>query len=383
MLLAAVEVVTRVAEERQALAERLDLGELLGEEELVLHGGHRRLQPVELPDLVEAVAARVHEALALDVALGGAHGPPVGRGLEADDLGVAEDLPAVPSAGAAQPVDQAGGVDVAVDRVPQPAGEALHVEQRVQLGHLRGAEHLEVDAHPLRHADEVAVAVEVGLVVAEPDPSVVAPVGDRRLGVGGESRVELDGVLLQPDHRLDGAELGHLAGGVPGRSRRQLVALDEHDVAPPVLGEVIEGAGATDAATDHDDACPTRKVRHVPAPGICGRVVVDGPSELLDAGRDRGGRKAREAEAHRVARHGVGQIARCAGLDEHAPIGGRARRGRWRRAAAARATTARRHRQGSPPPSPGGWTRQRPRSPSAPGSCSGPGAGRGRSRRAR
>ena len=45
----------------------------------------------------------------------------------------------------------------------------------------------------------------------------------------------------------------HAAGGVPGRARGELGALDQHDVGPAGLGEMIEHAAADDAAADDGD----------------------------------------------------------------------------------------------------------------------------------
>ena len=44
------------------------------------------------------------------------------------------------------------------------------------------------------------------------------------------------------------------AGRVPGGARGQLVLLDQHDVGPADLREMIEHGDADDAAADHDDA---------------------------------------------------------------------------------------------------------------------------------
>ena len=49
-------------------------------------------------------------------------------------------------------------------------------------------------------------------------------------------------------------EAGHQPGRVPGRAAGQAVALDEHDVGDPLVGEVVGDRGADDPATDDDDA---------------------------------------------------------------------------------------------------------------------------------
>src|SRR5262249_1134441 len=42
------------------------------------------------------------------------------------------------------------------------------------------------------------------------------------------------------------------AGGMPGRSRGELIALDQSDIAPACLGEMIENRAADDSSADHD-----------------------------------------------------------------------------------------------------------------------------------
>ena len=65
--------------------------------------------------------------------------------------------------------------------------------------------------------------------------------------------VQPDGVVLQLGDVGVAVEGVHAAGGVPGRPRGQLVALQQHDVAPAGLGQVVEHAAADDAAADDDD----------------------------------------------------------------------------------------------------------------------------------
>ena len=48
---------------------------------------------------------------------------------------------------------------------------------------------------------------------------------------------------------------GSRPGRMPGRAGGQLLALDQHDVGPALLGEVIERRDADDAAADDDRAC--------------------------------------------------------------------------------------------------------------------------------
>jgi hypothetical protein len=45
------------------------------------------------------------------------------------------------------------------------------------------------------------------------------------------------------------------SGRVPGRARRELVALEQQDVLPPLLGQVVQDRASHHAATNHDHLC--------------------------------------------------------------------------------------------------------------------------------
>ena len=145
-----------------------------------------------------------------------------------------------------------GRVHVALDRVVQRPDEVLRVHQREDLGRLvRGDEvqvHPEIAATRLGHAQEVHPDLGVG----EHQPARQV---DRAVLAGHPLQllVQLDRVLLQPGHVRVAVERVHPAGGVPGRARRQLAALEQHDVGPAGLREVVQHAGPDDATTDDDD----------------------------------------------------------------------------------------------------------------------------------
>jgi hypothetical protein len=66
--------------------------------------------------------------------------------------------------------------------------------------------------------------------------------------------VEADGVALQGRDVGIVVEGVEACRGVPGRAGRQLRALDQRDIGPAELAEVIEDARSDDAAADDDDA---------------------------------------------------------------------------------------------------------------------------------
>src|SRR5271156_3684848 len=67
--------------------------------------------------------------------------------------------------------------------------------------------------------------------------------------------VKADGVALQLGHIRIAVESVKAAGGVPRRSRRELIALDEHHVLPTGFGQVVKDAATDDATTDYGNPC--------------------------------------------------------------------------------------------------------------------------------
>ena len=72
-------------------------------------------------------------------------------------------------------------------------------------------------------------------------------------GLGFEGLVELDGALQHLGDRGRGAQLADETGGMPGGAGGELALLEQNDVGLVVLGEMIGGRAADDAAADDDD----------------------------------------------------------------------------------------------------------------------------------
>ena len=70
----------------------------------------------------------------------------------------------------------------------------------------------------------------------------------------GQLGVEADGVLHHLRQADGRAQLADQAGRVPRRAVGQVVLLDQHDVRPAQLGEVVEDAAAADAAADDNSS---------------------------------------------------------------------------------------------------------------------------------
>ena len=183
----------------------------------------------------------------------GADGP--ARGLHPDgaaaldqqprDLAVAEGRDRLV---AAQLLRGAHGLGDPVVGHVQAAQDGLRIEQRQRVGDLRGVEQPRLEAEAARPRP---AAVELG-------PALVGR-GDLDAAhrVEGAERGELlDRPLRQARHRARRVVLEDQPGRVRGRAAglEQRALVDDHDLLPAALGQVVGHAGAGDAGPDHDHA---------------------------------------------------------------------------------------------------------------------------------
>jgi len=259
-LLAGVDLAGEVDHVRQLATTGLvvcdDFRHRLGHQVVVLHGQHRQLQPRHAADLASPQAARVHHVLGMDgvVAVGDDIPGAVGALLQIGDPGVGVHLgTAVASTdriGVGDPVR----VDAAFVLVVERADEELLLQQRVQLlGFLHGDDlhvHAQVATSRLGHAQPVEPLRRIRQLqpTGQVDAAVLAALGLDLL-------VQVHGVLLQASDVGVAVERVHATRRVPRAAGGELLALEQHHVGPAGLGEVVEHAGADDAATDHDDLC--------------------------------------------------------------------------------------------------------------------------------
>ena len=138
--------------------------------------------------------------------------------------------------------------------VIQRTYEILLFEQRVELFCFLHRQHFHVHAQVttagLRHLQPVETLWCVGKLQAA--GQVNAAVLARLLL---NFLVQIDGVLLQSGNVWVAIECVHAAGGVPCGTSSQLFALEQNNVRPASLGEVIQHGGAYNAATDNYYAC--------------------------------------------------------------------------------------------------------------------------------
>ena len=237
----------------------LKFGGLFVDDVLVLdrNGGH--IQTEESPGLARIVAGCQHQVLGGDVALAGVHPPLAGwPAFDGQRLGLLIDLSARAARALAQRHGEIGGRDVAIVGVIQRAhdggrvGAAAEFHQRPQFLHARGTDDFE------GHADGVGGAaillVLVHALFAGGEAQIAGNVKAHVLaGLGVQALVQIDRVLVQLADGVAHVEQRQEARGVPGGARGELGALDQRDIRPALLCQVIERADADDAATDDQD----------------------------------------------------------------------------------------------------------------------------------
>jgi hypothetical protein len=123
-------------------------------------------------------------------------------------------------------------------------------QRRPRLGR---RDHLGVDVEAARHRRQARQLVHALGIARQAEAARAAEArGLTRLRL--EALVEIGAVLGEPGEVVGGTELAHQPGGMPRGPARQLAALEQHDVAPAELGQVIRHAAAGDAPADHHHA---------------------------------------------------------------------------------------------------------------------------------
>jgi hypothetical protein len=248
-LLAEIHEVIRVAEHRDRRVHPVDG---LRHQVLMGHRDERDRDARHAADLRRVHPAGVHHDLGPDGPRGGLHLPDAAvADADPEHAGAGADRrPALPRA-FRQRHGEAARVEVPVRREVDRAEDAVEAHHREQALRLGRADLLEGQAKRLRPAllppvleDAIGRAREAeapGL-----PPARVPP------GLGAEPPVALHAPHHQARQRDGGPELPHESRRVKRRSARQLGALDEHDVAPPLRGQVVRDARAAHAAADDD-----------------------------------------------------------------------------------------------------------------------------------
>ena len=230
-------------------------------------------------ELASPQPRRQHDLLALDLAaLGADADDAVVIEHETGDLGVLEDPRAALPGTLGHRHRHVDRVGPALVRRPEAVDDVVGTDQRHQLGDLTRRQHL------LGHPDRAHVRrlATVGLVppLGRGQLEVAAlPEPGREPGLLLESRVQLRGVARHPQRVLRRTPGDDLAGRVPGRTRRELLALEQYDVGRAQHRQVIGDRGPDHAAPDDDELSSARQILR-----RTGRCVV-GPSRCrVDGG---------------------------------------------------------------------------------------------------
>ena len=154
----------------------------------------------------------------------------------------------------ARPVGQGerelAGIEVAVLRQERGGDDAVGRHRREELLRLGRRDDLDRQAEALRPAGLALDLLVALLRRREPQAAELVPAGILA-GLAGQVGVEADRVLHHLRQADGRAQLADEPGRVPRRAVREAVLLDEHDVLPPQLGEVVEDRAPADAAADH------------------------------------------------------------------------------------------------------------------------------------
>ena len=184
---------------------------------------------------------------------------PEGVRLHRGDFGLLVDLGAAAARAFAQRHGEVGRRDVAVigmiERADdfRRAGAVAEFDQRPQIADLARADHLEGHADGIRRAAVFLVFVHA--IAAGREAQISGDVETHVLaGFGGQTLVEIHRVLVQLADRVAHVEQRQQARRMPGRSRGQLGALQQHDVRPALQRQVIKRADAYHSAANHHDA---------------------------------------------------------------------------------------------------------------------------------
>ena len=245
---APVDEVVGIAQRRQRLQRRV---ERLGDQELVGVGDDRHVDADHAGDLWCVHAAGVDHDVGADRALVGYH--LVHAAVLQTDLEHPRallDLSPAQACAVGQREGQLAGVEVAVlgqERRPQHAVGRHRREQRLRLV---GRDQLHRQAEALRPARLPLQLLHARLRGGQPQPTQLVPAGVLA-GLALEVGVQADRVLHHLGQADGRAQLSDQPGGVPGRAVREAVLLDQHDVAPAHLRQVVEDAAAAHTTTDH------------------------------------------------------------------------------------------------------------------------------------
>ena len=226
---------------------------VVGDEIHVLHCQDRQFEADHAPDLARPEPARIDNVRGPDFPLVRPHQPiAAGKRLKRLDLGEAVYLGPLFARCSGIGVGRAGRVHMAVIGIPERPHKMPGVEQRHVPVRLLGGDDFriepEIASARMRQLEPLHALRRAGQQVA------ARHMQPRRLArCGLDLRVEIDGVFLQPGDMRVAIDGVHAAGGMPARPAGEFVALDQHDILPAALRQVIQHRSTDHPAADNDD----------------------------------------------------------------------------------------------------------------------------------
>ena len=255
LFLAVVTRSLRVTNDRRFFLQRCYFRKVLGHQVVMLHVDDRQIQPDPFTDLPGKAAGGIDDVLAGDRALVG-HDLPLATLFKAriQHLSVAVDLGTSHAGTGSHRIGRTGRIGVTVIRRVEAQLDVIDHQQRMDRLDLDGVDQVTLNIEIIENALDVTEPVDFIIGQSQSDRPATVPAGGLT-GFGFQSLVELGSFVVELGHAQPTDEMGNQARRMPGRTRSQFAFLDQHDIVPAFLGQVVQQPGTQDTATDHDDPC--------------------------------------------------------------------------------------------------------------------------------
>ena len=242
-------------------APGFEFGNRIGQHILVRHAHHRHEPAEHCADLLRTVARSIDDKFATDFALRRLDDPVAALAPDARGRAEADDLRAQVARTLRQCLGQLRRIDVAVIRIVKAAGQIVGLQKRIAVLQTGHGDHRDIQALVLAHADNpfelhhpvarMGKAQRAGDVVVH---RIVDPLA--------QVAIKFRRIALHVHDRPACREGRHIAGGVPGRARGQLVLFQQHAIGPALERQMVEAGSADGAAADDDDTRCRGQVGH-------------------------------------------------------------------------------------------------------------------------
>ncbi len=250
-LLADVGRVAGIAQDRQ---QRMHAGHGLGDQVIMLGRLQRHVHAGHPPDGARPHAGAVDDDLRAYIARVGTHARRASVLAEdPDHRCVLEYARAALARALRQSLGHVGRIHPRIVRKVKRRLQIAHIRKRPHALHFGGRNLVRIDAEAMRHVDAPPHLLRLVRGHRQLDRPAIDDAGCLA-GLRLEPPVQVLRIFRKLGLRLRVAQRGQQSRGVPGGSRGELRALEEHDVAPAELGEVIGDRAADHAATDDHHA---------------------------------------------------------------------------------------------------------------------------------